>query len=49
MKNTFTVHRSPLSIRCLFSVIHEASRLMANGKCMVNSEWLMVNGTGGAV
>jgi hypothetical protein len=42
----FTVHRSPLSMRYQFTVIHEATQLIANGKCMVNSKWLRVNGAG---
>jgi len=48
MSQPLTVNRSPLSMRYPFTVIREAQWLMANGKCMVNSKWLMVNGTGGA-
>ena len=43
MTALFTVFRSPLTMSYPFSVIHEASRLMANGKYMVNGQWLMVN------
>lgn len=47
MTNPFTVHRSPLTMSYPFSVIHEAQWLKANGKCMVNSKWLMVNASVG--
>ncbi|GEM_PF-1566880 len=48
MTKPFTVHGSPFTIRYPLSVIREAQWLIANGKCMVNSKWLMVNGfTGG--
>ena len=46
----FTVHRYLFAIHYPFSVFHEASRLMANSKHTVNSQWLTVNGaTGGSV
>ncbi len=44
----FTVYRLPLSVCYPFTVIHEAQRLMANSKSMVNGKWLVVNGSGGA-
>ena len=43
MTNPFTVHRSPLTMRYPFTVINEAQWLIVNGKCRVNSKWLMVN------
>ncbi len=41
-----TVNRSLFTIRYLFAV---DKWLMANGKCMVNGRWLMVNGRPEAV
>lgn len=50
MKLQFTVHCSLFTMRYPFTVIHEAQWLIANGKCMVNSKWLMVNSLcGGAL
>ena len=40
-----SVHRSPFTVRYLFTVIPD-SGLMANGKCMVNGKEKMVNDTG---
>lgn len=37
VKLMFTVHRSPLTIRSQFTVIHEVQWLMANSKRMVNA------------
>jgi len=45
----FTVYSSPFTMRYPFTVIREASRLIANGKCIVNSKWLIVNGRPEAV
>lgn len=42
-----TVHRSPLAMRYSFNTIYD-QWLLVNARCMVNSQWLMVNGTGGA-
>ncbi len=45
----FTIHPSPLTIRYPFTVIHDLclpagqAGLMEDGKCMVDSKWLMVN------
>ncbi len=47
MTKPFTVHCSPFTMRYPLTVIRE-QWLIANDKCMVNSKWLMVNGTGGA-
>ena len=44
----FTVHRSPLTMRYPLPIIHEGQWLIANGKYMVNGQWKMVNGAGGA-
>jgi hypothetical protein len=49
MTNPLTVHRSPFTVRYPLSVIHEATRLKVNGKCMVNSKWLIANGRPEAV
>jgi len=43
----FTIHRSPLTVRYPFTVIYEAQWLRVNGKCMVNGQWTMVNGSEG--
>ncbi len=48
MSFPFTVYSSPLSMRYLFTVIHDASQLMVNGKCTVNGNRLIVNGQEGA-
>ncbi len=40
---TFTIHPSPLTIRYPLTVIHDPW-LIEDGKCLVNSKWLMVNG-----
>lgn len=40
MKKSFTVHRSPLAVRYLFTFIY--------GQCVVNGKWQTVNGAGGA-
>ncbi len=44
----FTFHRSPFTMRYPFTV-YRGVGLMDNGKCMVNSEWLMANSSDGAV
>ncbi len=44
----FTLHHSPFTVHYLFTVHHEAQRLIANSKCMVNSKRLIANGAGGA-
>lgn len=43
MTDPFTVHRSPLTMRYPLTVIYEAQWLIANGKYMVNGQWLTVN------
>ena len=47
MKRTFSVHRFPFTLRDPFSVYRK--RLIVNGKSIVNSKLLMVNGTGKGV
>ncbi len=45
-----TVNRSQFTVRYPFTVIREALGSRANGKCTVNSKWLIANrATGGSV
>lgn len=44
---TLTVNCSQFTVRYPFTVIYEAQWLKANGECMVNNKWLMVNGASG--
>lgn len=43
---TFTVYRSPFTLRYLFSVFYN-QRLMVNGRRMDNGRWKTDNGFGG--
>jgi len=45
---SFTVHLLPFTMRYPFPVFLDRW-LMANGKCMVNRKWLMVNEAGGVL
>jgi hypothetical protein len=47
MTNQLAVNRSLLTMRYPFPVNHEAHWLWANGECMENSKWKMVNAFGG--